>query len=73
MIPNIRRHEWKDLLSGTINPKLNSLSLKLKLNNLRMGVRTKKMTVDEAVQEIHSYCASNTKMYSKDLKTIFQH
>jgi hypothetical protein len=39
MVPEISRREWEDIVSGEINPKLTSLSLQMKLNNLKLSIR----------------------------------
>jgi len=71
MVPEISRREWEDIVSGKINPKLTSLSLQMKLNNLQLSIRLKKTDVKYAAIELHSFCSEREKMYEKDLNMIF--
>lgn len=71
MIPNINKREWTALMEGQLNPRLTSLSLKLKLNSLRMNVKKGKMTVKEGVEALHKYCSAKPQIYAKDIAAIF--
>lgn len=72
MLPSSNEKGWRDLLLSKDVPPLKSLSLKLKLASLKANIKIEKATVDEAVLELHAYCAANEKMYAKDLELIFK-
>ncbi len=72
MIPDTHRREWDELLLGKSNPKLTSLSLKLKVNSLKIKIKSNKITLQEAKKTIYEYCSKNPKIYEKDLKAIFK-
>lgn len=71
MIPISNRKEWRDVLTGASTPNLSSLSLKLKIASLKANVKINHITLEEAAEALHQYCAANEKMYQKDLSTIF--
>jgi hypothetical protein len=72
MLPSSNKKEWKNLLLSKEVLSLKSLSLKLKLASLKANIKIEKATVDEAVSELHAYCAANEKLYAKDLELIFK-
>jgi len=72
MIPDIRKGEWADILSDSLNPKLTSFSLQMKVNTLKLNVKLQKMSLVDAVSELHKFVSSNEQMYQKDVNTIFK-
>ena len=70
MIPELDRKKWQDLLTASTTPQLYSLSLKLKLSSLKAQIKIEHMTLHKAVEQLHSYCMNNKKMYKKDLQNI---
>lgn len=72
MIPSSSRKEWESLLVNKDIPPLKSLSLKLKLASLKANIKIEKMTLSEAVLELHNYCEVNQNLYVKDLALIFK-
>lgn len=72
MIPDTKRSEWGDLLTEKLQVKLSGLSLQLKLNSLKVSLKTGKMSLSDAIVELHRYCSANEKMFESDLKKIFK-
>ena len=72
MIPEIKRQEWKDLITNKINPELSSFSLKMKINSVRLYVSTGKMSLDEAVKDLYALCVKYEKIYADDLDKVFK-
>ena len=72
MIPDIRKGEWADILSDSLNPKLTSFSLQMKVNTLKLNVKLQKTSLVDAVSELHKFVSSNEQMYQKDVNTIFK-
>lgn len=64
--------KWKQLLQGTTEPKLTSLALQIKINFLKLNVKTGKTPIDDAQKELLSFCKSNEKTFEKDIQTIQQ-
>ena len=72
MIPDIRKGEWADILSDSLNPKLTSFSLQMKVNTLKLNVKLQKTSLVDAVYELYKFVSSNEQMYQKDVNTIFK-
>lgn len=72
MVPSVNEKEWKSLLVDDDIPSLKSLSLKLKLASLKANVKIEKMTLEEAIIDLHAYCVANAKLCAKDLNLIFK-
>lgn len=72
MVPNTDQQEWEDLLTKKEDLKLKSLSLQLKLASLKANIKIEKILLSDAIEELHAYCSRNEKLYSKDLKIIFE-
>ena len=72
MVPDIRKKEWADMLNGSLNPKLTSFSLQMKVNTLRLDVKLRKKSLDEVVTELHNFISSNEQTYQKDVNIIFK-
>jgi len=73
MIPDKSRKEWKEMISGKFDSQLTSLSLKLKLNSLKLDCfKLKIKDVDTAANDLHSFCTANELLCSKDLNNIFK-
>ena len=63
---------WGKIVRGTINPPIQSLPLKIKINFLRMQVNTNNLSEEQATKELRDYCLQNEKMLEKDLKSLNQ-
>lgn len=61
---------WKEIVQGTIEPNISNLALKIKINFLRMQLKSNKIGINEAVNELEQYCRMNEKMLEKDLTII---
>jgi hypothetical protein len=71
MMPSIRRKEWRELVTGSIDPRINSHSLRIKLNLIRRKVILGTMSPDNAVMELFVECKSHFNLYKYDLQNIF--
>ena len=71
MIPEITKSEWVDIIHEKINPELSSFSLKMKINSVRQHYKSGRMTLNEAVQDLYELCVKYEKIYTEDLKKIF--
>ncbi len=71
MIPDIKRREWADIISGDSYRKLTSLVLQMKSNQLKIEVILHKKSLMEAVAELYKFVSLDEKRYQKDLKAIF--
>jgi hypothetical protein len=71
MIPSIRRKEWRDLVTGSIDPRINSHSLKIKLNIIKRKVVMGTMSPESAVMELFVECKTHFNLYKYDLHHIF--
>ena len=63
---------WNKIVQGTVDPPIKSLPLKIKVNFLRMQIKTKKINVEDAARELAQYCLQNEKMLESDLAIIKQ-
>jgi hypothetical protein len=71
MLPSIRRKEWRELVMGSINPRINSHSLKIKLSLIRRKVVMGTISPDNAVMELFVECKTHLSLYKFDLHYIF--
>ena len=71
MIPNKKNKEWGDLIKNKIKPDLKSYSLKMQLNSIRQLYRFGKLSIDEAVNDLYDHCLKYEKIYTEDIKSIF--
>ncbi len=72
MLPSIRRKEWRELVTGTINPKISSHSLRIKLNSIRRKVASGLLSPDNAALELFVECKTHLSLYRNDLHHIFK-
>lgn len=72
MIPSIRRKEWRELVTGSIDPRISSHSLKIKLNSIRKNVVQGTMSTDNAVMDLFVECKTHFDLYRNDLHHIFK-
>jgi len=70
MVVNVTSTKWKQLLQGAIEPKLTSLALQIKINFLKLNVKTGKISIDDAVKELIEFCNKNNKAFENDIQTI---
>ncbi|MBN2167442.1 MAG: hypothetical protein JW717_14295 [Marinilabiliaceae bacterium] len=61
---------WKKIVKGTIDPQVQSLPLKIKINFLRMQTKNGNISDELAAKELQQYCLQNEKMLEKDLTEI---
>jgi hypothetical protein len=71
MIPSIRRKEWRELVTGSINPTINSHSLKIKISLIKKKVERGMMSPDSAVMDLFVECKTHFNLYKHDLHQIF--
>ena len=71
MIPSVKRKEWHELVVGSIKPKILSHSLKLKIYKYQKDIKSGKITVEQAVEQLHQECQDHYNIYKNDLYQIF--
>lgn len=72
MIPSIRRKEWRDLVTGSIEPRISSPTFKIKLNIIKKKVLKGTLSTENAVMELFVECKSHFDLYRNDLHNIFK-
>jgi hypothetical protein len=70
MLIDEKNSMWRKIVTGAIDPPIRSLPLKIKVNFLRMQVKTNKITADSAIKELLEFCQSNEKVFEADLNLI---
>ncbi len=71
MIPPVDRKEWYGLVTGSLEPRLSSRLLKIKLSLLRRKVNRGILTPRQAIEELFKDCDKNYDIYKQDLQLIF--
>ncbi len=73
IIPNPERKEWRQLLTGEINPKLKNFFFQMKVTQSRRLVETGKKDLDEAVKDLYELAVkfSRAKYMDEDIISIF--
>ncbi|NJK84618.1 MAG: hypothetical protein HC906_00170 [Bacteroidales bacterium] len=71
MVPDKKKPEWKDLITGNSNHKISSFSLQMKINSLRLVYQYGKITIDQAVEDLYQTCQKFERIYQHDIDTIF--
>ena len=72
MIPEIKRQEWRDLIKGKNTQLISSFSLQMKVNSLKLFCDSGKMSIEDAVKELHKTCTKYERIYQNDLQKIFK-
>ena len=72
MIPPITRIEWKMLLSPDNDFNIQSYSLRLKLDTLKLNIRQKLISENEAVDDLYHFCNENQDILISDFENIFK-
>lgn len=72
-VPQKERKEWRDLLTGELNVPLKNFFLQMKVTQAKNQVATGKISLEEAVEDIHNLCVKffKAKNMDTDLATIF--
>ncbi len=71
MLPEKNRPEWKLLVKGDKDYPLRNFVLQMKVAQTAKDIKTGKVTIDKAVDEIYSLCKKYEKAVHKDVETIF--
>jgi hypothetical protein len=71
MIPSIRRKEWRELVTGSIDPRISSHAFKIKLNTIKRKVVLGTLSPENAVMELFVECKVHFDLYRNDLHHIF--
>ena len=71
MLPSIRRKEWRELVTGSIHPTIQSHSLKIKLSIIRKKVERGMISPENAIMELFVECKTHFNTYKNDLYQIF--
>jgi hypothetical protein len=61
---------WRKIITGSMDPPVKSLPLKIKINFLRMQFKSKKISEDTATNELIDFCKQNEKVLEMDLGLI---
>jgi hypothetical protein len=72
MIPSIRRKEWRELVTGTIEPRISSHALRIKLNTIKRKVIKGTLSPESGVMELFVECKTHLDLYRNDLHYIFK-
>jgi hypothetical protein len=72
MIPPITRIEWKKMLSPDNDFNIQSYSLRLKLDTLKLNIRQKLISEEEAIDDLYKFCTENEDILISDFETIFR-
>ena len=72
-IPDIHKKEWRELVTGQLNVFLKNFFFQMKVTQTIKLVKTGKLSVDEAIQDMYNLCVkfSKAKNMAEDLKAIF--
>jgi len=71
-IPDIDRKEWRELIMGNINYEFKNYVLQVQLHQLRKDIRTGRLKVEEAIQDLYDLCSKFPIAVQTDFKHIFQ-
>lgn len=72
MLIDEKNSMWRKIVTGAIDPPIRSLPLKIKVNFLKMQVRTNKISAELAIKELLEFCQSNEKVFESDLNLIIK-
>ena len=72
-IPTRNKKEWKELVTGQLNVPLKNFFFQMKLTQTKNLLLNKKISIEKAVEDIHSLCVkfSKAKNMDKDIEAIF--
>jgi len=62
--------KWAQLVQGAYEPKLSSLALQIKINFLKLNVKNKKSTPQQAAKDLVEFVKSHENAFGKDIKLI---
>ena len=73
IIPKKNKKEWKELVTGQLNVPLQNFFFQMKLTQTKNLLLNKKITIEKAVEDIHSLCVkfSKAKNMDNDIEAIF--
>ncbi len=71
-IPDVTRQEWRDLLTGKIDVKLDNFVLQMQVDQTRRAIKNSKITLEEGVKKIHALCEKYPLAVQSDIKKIFK-
>ena len=71
-IPAKNRAEWKQIIIGEIEHSYKNYVLQTKIHQLRKDVNTKRVTVDDAINELYELCSKYSLAVQTDFKQIFK-
>ena len=70
-IPEKTRKEWRDLLTGQINVKLENFVLQMKIDQTKRAIQNSKIDIEEGANRIYDICVKYSLAVRKDMETIF--
>lgn len=71
MVPEKSNGEWKKLITGENPIEFSSFALQMTVSRLAMSYKDGKVSMDDAVEELHKMCLKYKNAVSKDLMKIF--
>ena len=70
-IPDKTRPEWRKLLMGEIEVKLDNFVLQMQVDQTKRAILGSKITLEEGVDKIYSLCVKYSLAVKNDMNKIF--
>ena len=71
MLPPKTRPEWKELLRPDDTTQFSCFPLQMKATRLKRELGEDKLTMDEAVNQLHELCEKYSRAVKEDMTKIF--
>ena len=71
-IPEKNRAEWKKIITGEIEHKYKNYVLQTKIHQLRKDISYKKISIDDAINDLYELCSKYALAVRNDFKQIFK-
>ncbi len=71
-VPGKERKEWRELLTGQLEFKLDNFVLQMQIDQTRRAIDSSRMTLEEGVDKIHALCEKYSLAVYPDMQTIFK-
>lgn len=72
MVPDINQPQWKDLILTNTGRNLTSISFKITIERIKQNFKLGYLDLDDAVIQLHDFCARNEGIFTNDLVRIFR-
>ncbi len=70
-IPEKNNPKWRKILTGEIEHKYENYVFQTKIHQLRKDVKTEKVSIDDAVNDLYELCVKYATSIQTDLSQIF--